>query len=137
MNALIVTFVSWCQVASAIAMGIALINVPFLMSRRTRPYAAVVLYFASWTWGLALWSWAAGWIYGAHSWPAIVVLILLSMFFRFGVVGLVAFLALINGDWRQALGLTISVILIYAVRFGSMWLGSREESQLGSEPKMA
>lgn len=83
--------------------------------RRTRARAGVLLYLASWIFGIVTWLWCAVVTLLAWNW---VVLLVGILFFGIGVVPLAMLGVVAAGDWIALFGIVVAVGIVFAARIG-------------------
>ena len=92
-----------------------LIVLPMSLFRRTRARAGVLLYLASWIFGIVTWLWCAVVTLLAWNW---VVLLIGILFFGIGVVPLAMLGVVVAGEWVALLGIVVAVAMVFAARIG-------------------
>lgn len=115
----------WTIVISQIALFIIMpISLILSIFRKTRGLGSVGILISSYTWGLSLWVWS---LIIAYSLAGTFWLIFGILLGGIGIVPIALIAALIASKWFIALQITLSAIVIFAVRGFSIFLAARAE----------
>jgi hypothetical protein len=111
----------WVSLLSGLGLLIGLpICLILLISRRTRVYGGIGIYYISWPVGLSVW---IGCVLYALSvsitWTVVGILMA-----GIGVVPISGIMALIRRDWSSLGGLVISVLIVFGLRALGLWIAS-------------
>ncbi len=107
----------WLILLFTLALGISIfILLPLAIFRRTRGFAGLGIYIASYIFGITLWVWCLLTVYTLWGGFAVVIGILMG---GVGVVPLAIIAAAIKGLWSLA----IQMIVVALVTFGARFLG--------------
>jgi hypothetical protein len=110
----------WLVTASVIAVLICVfIFLPLCIFRKTRPWAGVGYYCASFVFGIMLFAYSCLFVVFAWGYGALAIGL---MFAGVGVVPLALIAAIFHGEWSVLGELTLSLVLTFGTRFLGVWL---------------
>jgi hypothetical protein len=117
----------WLSIASLCTIGICILVLsPLCIFRKTRPWAGLGFYYASFVFGVTLFAYSC--LFVVSVW-GIGGLVIGLIFAGVGVVPVALVAALLHAQWSVLGELALEIVLTFGTRFLGLWLSTISETQ--------
>jgi hypothetical protein len=114
----------WLAWASAVALLVCVLLLPLCIFRRTRPWAGIGYFAASYAFGAMLWAYACLFVVSTWGYAALIIGLL---FYGIGVVPIAILAAVFHGEWSALWQVLLSIALTFGTRGLGAWLMSKSK----------
>ena len=121
----------WLFIASRVAFDICiLIFLPLCIFRKTRPWAGLGFYYASYVFGIVLFAYSCLFAFSVWGFTGLIVGL---VFAGIGVVPVALLAALFHAEWSVLLELVFGILFTFGFRALGIWLAIAKPKQMEAE----